>query len=240
MLLEEDLATLSGIFAGRIPWAEEPGKLQSMGSQRVRCGWRNWACTHSNHFDAHLTRTKYFKSATCSVVQSCLTLCDLLDCSPPGSSVHRIFQARILEWLPTPGDLPYPEIELVPLACVAGRFFTTKTPGKPKSAMWSESHSVVSHCLWLHGLYSPWNPLGQSTGLGSLSFLQGMSPIQGWNPRLPHCRRILYQLSHQGSPRILGWVACPFSRGSSWPRNRTGVSCIAGGFFNSWAMKELQ
>ena len=99
LLLEEDLATLSSIFAGRIPWAEEPGKLQSMGSQRVRCGCRNWACTHSNHFDAHLTLTKYFKSAICLVVQSCLTLCDLLDCSPPGSSVHRIFQARILEWL---------------------------------------------------------------------------------------------------------------------------------------------
>ena len=190
--------------------------------------------------DAHLTLTIYCKSATCSVVQSCLTLCDLLDCSPPGSSVHRIFQARILDGLPTPGDLPYPEIEPLPLACGAGRFFTTKAPGKPKSAMWSESHSVVSHCLWLHGLYSPWNPLGQSTGLGGLSLLQGMSPIQGWNPGLPHCRRILYQLSHQGSPRILEWVACPFSRGSSWPRNRTEVSCIAGGFFNSWAMKELQ
>ena len=33
-----------------------------------------------------------------SVAQSCLTLCDSMDCSPPGSSVHRIFQARVLEW----------------------------------------------------------------------------------------------------------------------------------------------
>ena len=32
------------------------------------------------------------------VTQSCLTLCDPMDCSPPGSSVHRIFQAKILEW----------------------------------------------------------------------------------------------------------------------------------------------
>ena len=38
--------------------------------------------------------------------------------------------------------------------------------------------------------------------------------------------------------RILGWVAYSFSRGSSWPRNRTGVSCVAGGFFTSWAIKE--
>ena len=35
----------------------------------------------------------------CSALQSCLTLCDPLDCSPPGSSVHEIFQARILEWV---------------------------------------------------------------------------------------------------------------------------------------------
>ena len=52
------------------------------------------------------------------------------------------------------------------------------------------------------------------------------------------CRQILYQLSHNGSPRILEWVAYPFSRGSSWPRNRTRVSCIADGFFTNWAMVE--
>ena len=58
------------------------------------------------------------------------------------------------------------------------------------------------------------------------------------NLGLLHCRRILYQLSHQGSPRILEWAASPFSRGPSSPRNRTGVSCIAGGFFTHWAMRE--
>ena len=57
---------------------------------------------------------------------------------------------------------------------------------------------------------------------------------------LPHCRRILYQLSHQGSPRILEWVAYPLSRGSSLPRNQTGVSCIAGGFFTNWAIREAR
>ena len=44
------------------------------------------------------------------------------------------------------------------------------------------------------------------------------------NPDLLHCRQILYQLSYKGSPRILEWVDYPFSRGSSQPRNRTGVS----------------
>ena len=35
----------------------------------------------------------------CEIAQSCLTLCDPMDCSPPGSSIHGIFQARILEWV---------------------------------------------------------------------------------------------------------------------------------------------
>ena len=53
-----------------------------------------------------------------------------------------------------------------------------------------------------------------------------------------HCRQILYQLSHKGSPKILEWVGYPFSSGSFWPRNQTGVSCIAGEFFTNWAIRE--
>ena len=82
--------------------------------------------------------------------------------------------------------------------------------------------SVVSDSLQPHGLYSPWNSPGQNTGVGSLSLLQGIFPTQGLNPGLPHYRQILYQLSHQGSPKILGWVAYPFSRGSSQSKNQTG------------------
>ena len=85
----------------------------------------------------------------------------------------------------------------------------------------------MSNSLRPRTLYSPWNSPGQNTGVCSLSLLQGIFPTQGSNPGLPHCRRILYQLSHKGSPRILEWVAYPFSRGSSRPRNRTEVSCIA-------------
>ena len=51
--------------------------------------------------------------------------------------------------------------------------------------------------------------------VGSLSLLQGIFPIQGLKPGILHCRWILYQLTHQGNPRILKWVAYPFSRGSS-------------------------
>ena len=52
---------------------------------------------------------------------------------------------------------------------------------------------------------------GKNTGVGCYALLQGIFPTQGLNPGLPHCRRILYQLSHQGSPRILEWVAYPLS-----------------------------
>ena len=57
----------------------------------------------------------------------------------------------------------------------------------------------MSDSLRPHGLYSPWNSLGQNTGVGSLSLLQGIFPTQGSNPGLPYCRRIPYQLSHKGS-----------------------------------------
>ena len=73
----------------------------------------------------------------------------------------------------------------------------------------------------------------KNTGVGSLFLLQGIFPIQESNWGLLHCRRILYQLSHKGSPRILEWVGCPFSRGSSLPRNRIGVSLIAGRVFTN-------
>ena len=104
----------------------------------------------------------------------------------------------------------------------------------------SESHLVVSNSLRAHWLYSPWNSPGQNSGVGSLSLLQGIFLIQGSNPGLLHCRQILYQLSHKGSPRILEWVAYPFSRGSSRPRNWTWVSCIAGGFCINWAIREAR
>ena len=68
------------------------------------------------------------------------------------------------------------------------------------TCLWSESHSVVSNSLQPHGLYSPWNSPGQNTRVGSHSLLKGIFPMQGSNTGLPHCRQILYQLSHQGSP----------------------------------------
>ena len=61
---------------------------------------------------------------------------------------------------------------------------------------------VTQSCLTLcDPMESPWNSPGQNTGVGSLSFLQGIFPTQGSSPGPSHCRWILYQLSHQGSPK---------------------------------------
>ena len=62
---------------------------------------------------------------------------------------------------------------------------------------------MVSNSLWPRGLFSSWNSLGQNTGVGSFSLLQGIFPTQGSNPGFLHCRQILYQLSHEGSLLIL-------------------------------------
>ena len=62
---------------------------------------------------------------------------------------------------------------------------------------------------------------GKNTGMDCHALLQGIFPIQVSNPGLLHCRLILYHLSHQGRPRILQCVVYPFSRWSSWPRDRT-------------------
>ena len=55
----------------------------------------------------------------------------------------------------------------------------------------------------LPGFPSPWNSLGQDTGMGYHFLLQGIFLIQGLNPGLLHCRQILYCLGHQGSPKLV-------------------------------------
>ena len=68
-------------------------------------------------------------------LQSCPTLCDPTDGSPPGSSAHGILQASILEWvaIPSSKDLsdPATEICISYNSCIAGGFFTTEAPEKP-------------------------------------------------------------------------------------------------------------
>ena len=115
----------------------------------------------------------------------------------------------------------------------------------PNVSRWRVSYTwqwkLLSLCLTLCDPCDPmcWSPHGiLQARVGSHSLLQGIIPTQELNPGLRHCRQILYQLSHQRSPRILEWVAIPFSSRSSQPRDRTGVSWIAGTFFPNWAIRE--
>ena len=64
----------------------------------------------------------------CHVTQLCLILCDPIDCSPPGSSVHGILQATILEWVVVSfSRVSSPPRDQTPVSCIAGRFFTIWT-----------------------------------------------------------------------------------------------------------------
>ena len=65
------------------------------------------------------------------------------------------------------------------------------------------SDSLRPHGLQLTRLLCPWNSPGKNTGVGCRSLLRGIFPTQGSNPGLPHCRQILYCLSHHGSPMVL-------------------------------------
>ena len=67
-----------------------------------------------------------------SCVRRCLTLCDPRDCSPPGSTVHGIFLARILDWVAMPSSRGSSPPRIKPVSCTAGGLFTPEPPGKPQ------------------------------------------------------------------------------------------------------------
>ena len=85
----------------------------------------------------------------CSVAQSCLTLCDPVDCSPPGFSVHGILQAGILEWVPfsSAGDLPDPGVEPTSSALQAGSLLP-ESLGKPSEVQCEASLPCCVNLEW--------------------------------------------------------------------------------------------
>ena len=95
--LEEGMATHSSILTWEIPWTEEPGRLQSMRSQRV--WW--WLSMHTSLYQGEWSRgiSTQPAAAAAKSLQSCPTLCDPTDGSPPGSPVPGILQARTLDAL---------------------------------------------------------------------------------------------------------------------------------------------
>ena len=99
--------------------------LQECPRTVARFAWKGPMGSHFLPPSLHLPSTS---SSLCLIAQLCSSLCDPLDCSPPGSSVHGILQARILEWvtISSSRDLPDPEIEPVsPMSpAFVGGFFT--------------------------------------------------------------------------------------------------------------------
>ena len=97
--------------------------------------------------------------------------------------------------------------------------------------------------LWPHGLHHtgllyPWIFSRPDYWSGLPCPPPGDLPNSGIKPRSLALKAGSLPAEPPGAPRLLEWIAYPFFRGSSWPRNRTRVSCIAGGFFTSWATTE--
>ena len=145
--LEEEMATHSSILAWEIPWTEEPGGLQSLGSQGSdTTEWLNHHghYVYSYHLDnegqrrdgfRNINDTQFSRSRPANVIpQSYLILCDPMAYSPPGSSVHDILQARMLEWVAIPFSRgsSWPR-DWTWVSCIAGRFFTIWATREAKS-----------------------------------------------------------------------------------------------------------
>ena len=154
LFMEEELAADFSILAWRIPWMEEPGGLQSIGSQTVEY---YWAHTHYSTENILVKDTLFFSSLACSLyaaavaksLQSGSTLCDPINGSPPGSAIPGILQARTLEWVAIS--------------------FSNAWKWKVASVM---SDSSRSHGLQPARLLHPWDFPGKSTGVGCHCLLQ--------------------------------------------------------------------
>ena len=125
------LATHSSILAWEIPWTKEPGRLQSMASQRVRYDWGTKHIQHihlcqkrkSPEFSDFYNTLKLYAPLMKSESVSCSVVSDSL--RPHGSSVHEILQVKILEWVAIPFSrgFSWPRDETL-VSCITGRFFT--------------------------------------------------------------------------------------------------------------------
>ena len=195
-----------------------------------------------------------------------------MDCSPPGSFVHEIFQARILEWVAISFSRgsSWPR-NRAQVSCIAGRFFPNWATreaqgGEPglnsglnsRRLFWLAFHSLILTLTcdrWPCGSSEPWAP-----GKPNITECDPDSDtVLAWKAQGPLAAESESEVT-QSSPilatpvdyslpgssihgifqaRVLEWVAISFSRGSSWPRDWTQVSRIAGRRFTVWATREV-
>ena len=151
------LKSFQGLLISLPLWVQSPGPSRSPSRQP---GDSEQVTDASEPYSP---RMKMQRKAKLLVTQLCLTPCDPMDCSLPGSSVQEILQARILGWgaIFSPGDLPYPGIKTVS-AVVQVDSLLSEPPGKRKKMSDSCTHvtnvsRAVSKCpaLWqvlgMHG-----------------------------------------------------------------------------------------
>ena len=113
----------------------------------------------------------------------------------------------------------------------AQSFPTTHQSFSGLSAWFRKSHGGARHPP--HCPAVTWYP-------GRRQHVEQRVKVKAAQPCLTLCNPKDYAVHGILQARILEWVVYPFSRGSSWPKNRTGLSRIAGGFFTNWAMREAQ
>ena len=168
-----------------------------------------------------------------------------MDCSPSGSSIHGISQANILEWVAIsfsggssqPGDrthIPWIDRQII-------------YHGGTREALtvhyilviWVSSDTIVKGCAvcavsegssWSNREMTPWSEVKWSGVAQSCPTL--CNPMD--------CSPAGSSIHGIFQARVLDWVAISFPRGSSWPRNQTLVSRIAGRLFTIWATREAQ
>ena len=141
-------------------------------------------------------------------LHSCWTLCDPMDCSPPGSSVHGILQAGIVEWvaIPSPGDLPSPGIKPRSPALIAD-FLPSEPPG--------------NNSIWNHTHLQRWKLLRNQLGsfIGSSRCFGKKWETNTNNPR--RRRKRIYVRSSQNCVKISSWVQW------LWERNNNNITKIS-------------
>ena len=136
----------------------------------------------------------------CSVAKSYLILCKPMKCRPPGSSVHGISQAGILEW--------------IAISFSRGPSLTKRLNMRPLLGK-----QILYHCATWEALLYAWKKWKWKL------LSRGQLFATPW----------ITESMEFSRPE---WVAFPFSKGSSQSRDQTQVSCIAGGFFTSWGIRE--
>ena len=164
-------------------------------------GCSGWSIQPPCNWETSISQQTSGTSETESVTQSCPTVCDPVDCSPPGSSVHGVLPARILEWVsmpPPPGDLHDWETEMLQKIWTQS---TTKTKLPSSAKVWMNQVPPQDACPLLTCsplvLASPsfWHPWPQEWMEAILS-LACRVPVQSeqqflpgpiHHPSGPHC-----------------------------------------------------